>query len=359
MTHTKNRYRSTFIIGLIILIILIVLALIMAGRTLHLISAVQQEAALTPTPVPVMQNVMHVTPDPNLATPEPLIKAGAQGDSVAQIQQRLSDLGYYHSSVDGQFGRGTTDAVLWFQTQHGLDADGIIGPMTKELLFSNTAQTAVSTPAPSASPTISQAFIAQNNLPMLVNKDFPIADDYTPSNLVKMNDVCDSNLVIIKHADTYANKEAVDALMTMLRAAHADGETVWQVSAAYRTYAMQEALFDEQVQTYMKENGLSEEKARSATKQTVAVPGTSEHHTGLAFDLTVPGKYFQDTTQSKWLEANCWDYGFIMRYQADKQGITGFLAEAWHVRYVGRAHALSMRDDNLCLEEYLLLKQGN
>ena len=103
----------------------------------------------------------------------------------------------------------------------------------------------------------------------------------------------------------------------------------------------------------MKENGMSRSKARSATRKTVADPGTSEHHLGTCFDITVPGTTFAGTEQARWLGEHCWDYGFILRYTKDKEKITGFLAEAWHFRYVGEEHARIMRDENLCLEEYL------
>ena len=148
----------------------------------------------------------------------------------------------------------------------------------------------------------------------------------------------------------------MDALIEMLEAAKTDGIVNWQVSAAYRSVKDQQAIFDASVKSYMNNNGMSRTNAISATRKTVADPGTSEHHTGLAFDMTVPNtESFISTKQCKWLHEHCWDYGFIVRYQKDKEDITGFLAEAWHIRYVGTAHSTVMRDKNLCLEEYLQL----
>jgi len=106
------------------------------------------------------------------------------------------------------------------------------------------------------------------------------------------------------------------------------------------------------VQEY-RDQGFSQTNAVSATRQTVADPGSSEHHTGLAFDITVPGTIFKGTREQIWLHKNCWDYGFVIRYQEDKEAITGYLAECWHIRYVGLPHSTDMRDRNLCLEEYL------
>ena len=62
---------------------------------------------------------------------------------------------------------------------------------------------------------------------------------------------------------------------------------------------------------------------------------------------------FKGTKQSNWISQHCWEYGFILRYTEEKEAITGFSAESWHFRYVGEEHSLKMRDENLCLEEYI------
>ena len=85
----------------------------------------------------------------------------------------------------------------------------------------------------------------------------------------------------------------------------------------------------------------------------MAEPGTSEHQLGLAIDINIPGTSFAGTKQCKWLHEHCWEYGFIVRYTADKKKITGYDAEAWHIRYVGVDHAMRIRELGLCLEEYL------
>jgi D-alanyl-D-alanine carboxypeptidase len=96
------------------------------------------------------------------------------------------------------------------------------------------------------------------------------------------------------------------------------------------------------------------QQARAKVRQTVADPGTSEHHTGLAFDVAVTGEAsFGATKHAIWLREHCWEYGFILRYPADKTAITKISHEPWHIRYVGTEHSLIMRDENLCLEEYI------
>ena len=99
-------------------------------------------------------------------------------------------------------------------------------------------------------------------------------------------------------------------------------------------------------------------QARSAARKLVADPGCSEHHTGLAFDITVPGTSFGGTKQAKWLEEHCWEWGFILRYPADKTAITGITNEPWHFRYVGTDAAMEMRETGECLEEYVERKQS-
>ncbi len=192
-------------------------------------------------------------------------------------------------------------------------------------------------------------------LPMLVNKDHPVTEDFVPADLVLLTEVLDSSLVNIKYKDSRAVRTAAEALRVMLEAAKADGIRNWQINAAYRSISDQKKLLDSRVRSYLKSNPeMSRARATSRALRTVAEPGCSEHHIGLAFDITAKGASgFKGTKQCKWLHAHCWDYGFIVRYQADKTAITGFAAEEWHIRYVGAEHSVPIRDANYCLEEYL------
>lgn len=335
------------------LLLLLITAAVLGVSAARLYDEVQWAQSLTPTPLPVFGNAMLVTLDPGAPTPEPVVRTGSEGSDVWKLQERLQGLGYYTGTVDGQFGPATLAAVKLFQQQHGLDADGIVGPATSAILYSSEAHPPVITPTPTPAPTPDrQAGTLSDGMPILVNRSTYLPDNYQPVELVDMSDYCDTDLVTIKYSGTKAERIACDALMEMLLAAHADGLTVWQVSAAYRSMEYQQQLFDDKVYEF-RQQGFSGDKARSAASRTVAVPGTSEHHLGLAFDITVPGKFFIDTQQAKWLAKNCWDYGFIIRYQEDKIAITDYEYEPWHIRYVGKAHSLIMRDHHLCLEEYL------
>ena len=97
----------------------------------------------------------------------------------------------------------------------------------------------------------------------------------------------------------------------------------------------------------------------AAATKIVAVPGTSEHHLGLALDI-VDSAYpklnhqQENMPTQKWLMENCWKYGFIMRYPANTTEITGIIYEPWHYRYVGLELAKEIHDlDNICLEVYI------
>lgn len=298
----------------------------LAGNDTRTLLYSQSVATYIPTPVPS-------------PTPSSLSK-GDDNDAVKALQRRLKDLGFYNSGVDGDYGGGTQEAVRLFQSQHGLSPDGQAGPDTLAAVFSQEAQQVVATPTPDPAA-----------LPMLVNADHPVADSYKPSGLVNLRKTLPSDLVYVKGSEIEGDKEAAAALQALFETAKADGVTGFQISAGYRSVAYQQQLFDAKVAQYLKD-GRKKESAISATKLTVAVPGASEHHTGLAFDITVQGTIFKGTPQQIWLHKHCWDYGFIVRYQADKEKITGILAEDWHIRYVGIQHSAVMRDENLCLEEY-------
>ena len=109
---------------------------------------------------------------------------------------------------------------------------------------------------------------------------------------------------------------------------------------------------------------LTKEEAEKITATMIAIPGTSEHHTGLAADIVTPTHQtldpeFADTAAGKWLQENAAEYGFILRYPEDKQDITKIIYESWHYRYVGVDHAKAITENELCLEEYLeILKEG-
>lgn len=127
-----------------------------------------------------------------------------------------------------------------------------------------------------------------DELPMLVNKDHPVAEDFLPADLVLLSEVLDTSLVKIKYKNTMAVRAAAEALEVMLEAAKEDGIKNWQINAAYRSIADQKKILDNKIKGYMKNSGLSRAKAKARALRTVAEPGCSEHHLGLP--LTSPPK---------------------------------------------------------------------
>lgn len=138
------------------------------------------------------------------------------------------------------------------------------------------------------------------------------------------------------------------------------------VVSSFRSIAEQQTVFDNSINEHLN-MGSSQEEAEKLTKEYITVPGTSEHHTGLALDIvddtwSNDGKgledSFYDTKAGKWIDEQAANYGFVIRYPADKVKITSINYEPWHLRYVGKESAKYMKENNLVLEEYLDLLNG-
>ncbi len=296
-------------------------------------------AAAVETPAPTSAPSTAAPTSAPSSAPPATLRRGSKGPEVARLQQALIELGYLTGEADGDFGANTRNAVTAFQAVNGLSADGIAGEKTLAKLYGGDA--------------LSYDEAPEMDFLVLVNREHTVDKNYVPSDLVDIADVVPSSLLKVKYRGTRANRTAVEALQAMLEDAVDAGIGNWQVSSAYRTYADQESLVEDSVSDFRQKNpGWSRARCLSATYKTVAPAGASEHQTGLAFDITVPGVSFNGTEQQKWLHKHCYEYGFIVRFTEEKESITGFLAEAWHVRYVGTAAAAVMTYQNWCLEEY-------
>ncbi len=348
--RTQRKKRRSPYLFIILFAVLLIALVIVSARAMNTWNEYEAEAAVTPVPTATVRPVS-VTPDPNRATPTPAptaapsptpsyLSAGAQGQMVAELQTRLQELGYYTGKIDGDYGSGTKAAVQAFQQMNGLDADGVAGQKTLAVLFSDSA-----VPKPGPVDTLA------GSVPLLVNKWNPLPAGFEPADLVTVKDLA-GNVMTYERDSIQAVREATEALIRMLKAAQADGISPWKLREAYRTVADQQRIFNNRVKSY-EDAGNTHSQALAITRREVADPGSSEHHTGLAFDLNVPGQYFVDTAQYLWLKKHCWDYGFIMRYTDEKDDITGITGEEWHIRYVGVDHAQKMRDLDYCLEEYV------
>lgn len=186
---------------------------------------------------------------------------------------------------------------------------------------------------------------------ILVNPDNPIPDDY-PLKLswVSMND-----------RDRQVHSICAQAFKDMVGAAKEDG-VILLLRSTYRGMDLQTEGFNNKVKEYINK-GYSKEEATKIAATIVAVPGTSEHHTGLAADITTPSfdrlnKDFDKTEAYQWLITHCAEYGFILRYPADKTEITKIIYEPWHYRYVGVEAAKLIMSEGICYEEFVE-KYGN
>ena len=161
-------------------------------------------------------------------------------------------------------------------------------------------------------------------------------------------------------ADEYLfDERAVNALDELLSAGRNAGMQL-VLTSAYRSHSYQDGLFQNKVSLILSENGISRSEAENEAARVVARPGSSEHNLGLAADIVcesynILDEGYSDTAEARWLRENCADFGFILRYDKDKEDITRVIFEPWHFRFVGTDSARFMMEEGLCLEEFLTL----
>lgn len=166
---------------------------------------------------------------------------------------------------------------------------------------------------------------------VLVNANIPVPEYYEPD-LVTWSGV---------HK---VDASCYEALKRMLEDCVAAGNG-YTFNSGYRSVAEQRYLLNLRTSEYQAQ-GYSYDEAYAISRSSVALPGTSEHHLGLAVDIL-------GADAQVWLQEHCWEYGFILRYLSEKGHITGIIYEPWHYRYVGTEVSMAMKDTGLCLEEYL------
>lgn len=157
---------------------------------------------------------------------------------------------------------------------------------------------------------------------LIANKTYALPSSYAPGGLTKETNAAFSKM----QAD--AAKEGINL----------------KIISGYRSYSKQQSTYNR----YVNRDG------KSAADRYSARPGHSEHQTGLAFDVNSLEQSFGNTKEGKWLSANCYKYGFILRYPQGKEAITGYMYEPWHFRYIGdEASKLYNNGSWITLEEYL------
>ena len=173
---------------------------------------------------------------------------------------------------------------------------------------------------------------------VLVNKYFEVPQDYEPSDLVSVGN------------GQKMRSEAAEHVNKLLKDINADGLYL-QAQSGFRSIDLQTRLYN----NYVSRDGVAEADTYSAR------PGSSEHHTGLAIDLSHDGtleETFENTKQFEWLEKNAHKYGLILRYPKDKVYMTGYMYEPWHYRYVGVEVATLIKNEGITYEEYCVKYRG-
>ncbi len=169
---------------------------------------------------------------------------------------------------------------------------------------------------------------------LLVNAANPLPNGFVADRLVNLYD--EKRSFQLMNSGIRLAWETFEAANRMFEQACQDGVSGFILTSGYRSEEKQRELYE------------------NSTDGTAAIPGASEHQTGLSFDVTAhyDNGSFEDTEQFRWLMEHCWSFGFILRYPQGKEHITGIPYEPWHYRYVGAEAALEIRQNGWTLEEY-------
>ena len=181
---------------------------------------------------------------------------------------------------------------------------------------------------------------------VLVNNNIKFLGSVSESDLDVVREK-KNNSYSVKDYTVLVKPEVMEALNSMLLDFYTvTGNDGIIVNAGHRTEAYQQELYNDE---------LSETGQDSS--DLVALPGYSEHHTGLAVDFTTnwkgERKQFDGTGDYQWIMLNSYKYGFVNRYPEGKKNLTLIDNEPWHFRYVGVPHATVMKEYDYCLEEYI------
>ena len=200
----------------------------------------------------------------------------------------------------------------------------------------------VNSPALAAEPSPDQAA----SLWVVVDKGRRLPSSYVPDPLVQPKVPVRGGL----QDERLLRSDAAAAMEIMFKNAGNDGLSL-MLASGYRSYTTQQQLYG----SYAKASGAVAADTFSAHA------GYSEHQTGLAADIEPASRNcevaacFGQTAEGKWLKANCYKFGFIIRYTSENQNTTGYIPEPWHIRYVGIALASKLQNSGQTLEQYFKL----
>lgn len=187
--------------------------------------------------------------------------------------------------------------------------------------------------------------VAMGNL-ILVNNDHPFVFTGREETEFTQLNLSSHDSYFVKDNTVLVNSDIIDPLNEMLDDIYGDIGKQINVISGYRSYEYQKQLYAQDLE----ETGLE-------YSTLVALPGSSEHHCGLALDFGIykNGTYesYDGIGDESIINENCHNYGFILRYQSGKEDLTHIQYESWHFRYIGKAHAFAVNYYDMCFEEYI------
>lgn len=261
-----------------------------------------------------------------------------------KAQETNSDISDEIDSIDITEEEDTEDNVNGTSE----DLEGLDENTKEDMNTEFEEQLAVEVPISGAEDYYTNVIVVDNpdDIMVLVNKKHILTSDYEPDDLVKLAVHAPGRSDI----ELYMREEGADAIKEFVDAAASEADLEILPASAYRSYELQKIIF---------QNNVDRKGSISEANKTSALPGQSEHQTGLAVDVTCKEVNYQiksafgETEHAKWTKENAYRFGFIIRYPKDKTDITGYSYEPWHLRYVGKDVAEYIYENDITLEEYM------
>lgn len=262
------------------------------------------------------------------------LRKGMKGNEVIMLQGLLSAYipEFRNSYISGYFGDKTRDALKKFQLMYKVDATGVVGPKTRDVINQKYLS--------DLCPIRKDGYRIFENL----GRKTAIESDYVPPGLVTLSSK-------IRTAGIVCLSEEPAA---MLEKMFIDGKKQGHefiVLSGYRRYEVQKLLKE-----WNGKNNIKDDDEAIG----LAEAGHSEHQLGTTVDISGksiryigPSVQFGNTPEGKWLQNNSYKYGFIMSYPKGKEEITGYIHEPWHFRYVGIEMAEKIYKENTTIQEFL------
>ena len=173
---------------------------------------------------------------------------------------------------------------------------------------------------------------------LIANKSYFLPEDYVPTNTQK-----EAKGDMTVQCATCIDKTAYNAYLDMQKDAKKNGHSIW-ISSGFRSYITQRNIYNRNVTN----------RGKATADTFSARPGSSEHQTGLCFDLNTIDEAFGKSKEGKWVNDNAYKYGYIIRYPEGKTDETGYIYESWHLRYVGTDLSYQLYNDGnwITMEDY-------